>query len=382
MRTDNLSSSPPAGLYIHIPFCQTKCPYCDFYSITDTALLPSFLQCLQREMELHADIFTCFDSIYIGGGTPSLLSIQQMDALLTKIHAIFHIATDAEITVEINPADWKGEELRALRHCGVNRLNIGVQSLVNEPLLGRRHSTADAINTIENALNANFKNIGADMIYGLPQQTLTQWRQSLTKILDFPLQHLSCYQLEVKAETPMGKLLAQGGLTLLPEEAQRDFFFLTADLLEASGYLHYEVSNFAQGANFASRHNQKYWEHLPYLGVGPAAHSFSQGRRWNNFAHVITYCQSVKEGQLPVEQQEVMDKQDLLREAIFLGIRTKKGIEVEALRRRHLVDILQERKALIKALEQAGLIVIHGTHLSPTRDGLAVADGIALLFDY
>ena len=369
------------GLYIHIPFCQSRCAYCDFFSVTDTGLIPRFLNALFKEIYASSQNFTEFDTVYLGGGTPSLLSITQVEAILDKIRHTFTIQPEPEITIEVNPADWERQDLKDLRSLGINRINIGVQSLDEQELifLGRRHNTEQAMNTIKDAFHAGFDNIGLDLIYGLPGQTLDGWIDTLKKSLTFDLSHLSCYELELKTDTPLGLRYKKGEFSLQTEESQRNFFLQTSELLEDAGYIHYEISNFATDMEMASRHNQKYWDHTAYLGLGPSAHSFKGQRRWWNHKSLIDYFGDLENGRLPVSGSEMLDIDQLRMEALFLGLRMRKGIDMKIYQLRYGYDLMKENGPLLREWSDTGLIEIKDGIIRPTRAGMAVADALALL---
>ena len=369
------------GLYIHIPFCRAKCGYCDFYSVTDTKLITGFLDALFKEIDKYREEFREFDTVYIGGGTPSLLSLDQIKALLDKIRHAFTIPSDAEITIEVNPADWGKNDLNKARDMGINRISIGVQSLNEKELifLGRRHNSQQAMCTIQDAVDAGFGNVGIDLIYGLPGQTFQQWQDSLMKGLSLEPAHLSCYELELKGRTPLGLRCEKGEFPLRTEEARRDFFMRTSELLEASGYIHYEISNFARGMDKASRHNQKYWDHTPYLGLGPSAHSFKAQRRWWNHESLHDYISNLEGSLLPVGASEELTGEQLRLEALFLGLRTRKGIDLVQYQRRYGCDLMEEKGPVLKELSRTGLIEIGHGRIRPTCAGMAVADSLALM---
>ena len=276
------------GLYIHIPFCIRKCAYCGFYSVTDLTRIPDFLAALRREMNLNKGVYREFDTVYIGGGTPSVLAAADLERLIGDIRTAFTITSDAEITLEANPGDITAGLLATLRRAGVNRLNIGCQSFDDETLafLGRRHQSRQALEAIRLARDAGFDNLGIDLIYGLPGPSgnaFAVWLDTLRTTLSLHPEHLSCYQLTVEADTPLAALRQEGRIIFPDDDLQAQYFFRTAEILEEAGYRHYEVSNFARGDRFHSRHNSKYWDHSPYLGLGPAAHSFDgRQRRWNH----------------------------------------------------------------------------------------------------
>jgi len=370
-----------AGLYIHVPFCKSRCFYCDFYSVTDTGLIPRFLKALFKEIDVYREEFSGFDTLYLGGGTPSLLALHQIEALLEKVHKTFTILGAAEITIEVNPADWKKNDLKALQGMGINRINIGVQSLnENElTLLGRRHNRGQAISALEDAQAAGFTNIGIDLIYDLPGQTLAGWQETLNQALDFAPDHLSCYELEIKPGTPLGQRYELGEFPYPSQDLMREFFMRTSEFLEFSGYIHYEVSNFAKGMERASRHNRKYWDHTPYLGLGPSAHSFKAGRRWWNHSSVRQYLDDLAKDRMPVEGSEELTNEQLHTEALFLGLRTKQGIDLERHKLRYGHDLMQEKGPVLEQWGREGLIEIEGGFVRPKRAGMAVADGLAQL---
>jgi oxygen-independent coproporphyrinogen-3 oxidase len=369
------------GLYIHIPFCLSKCPYCDFYSVSSLSMLPAFLEALFREMELYRGRIGSCDTVYVGGGTPSILNPGQLEAILTGVRENFPLLPNAEITLETNPADLDRASLASMRAMGINRLTIGCQSFDQTILafLGRRHSANQAIGAIEAARSAGFTNIGLDLIYGIPGQGVDAWMDTLRCALTFEPAHLSCYQLTVAPETLLGIRYRQGAFSLPGEILQYDFFIKTAEMLEDAGYVHYEVSNFARDMTLVSRHNQKYWDHTPYLGLGPSAHSFSAHRRWWNYRSVKRYLAALTSGKPPVEASEGLTMEQLQLEALYLGLRTRKGIKLEDYATRYRLDLLAQKGDRLAALQEEGLIAIEGGNLYPTRAGLAVADSLALI---
>ena len=370
------------GLYIHIPFCRTKCSYCNFYSVTSLTSIPDFLEALGREMEMVLGEFGPFDTVYIGGGTPSILSLNEMENLLARIRRNFALLSDVEMTMEANPADLDLSLLQGLRNLGVNRLNIGIQSFDQKILnfLGRRHSSIEAISAIETARKAGFENIGLDLIYGVPGQDIRSWLDTLSQALAFDPEHLSCYQLTLESKTPLGKRYEQREFSLPGEELEYDFFIKTAESLEEAGYIHYEVSNFARDIALISRHNQKYWDHTPYLGLGPAAHSFSGYRRWWNHRSVERYIADAKAGKKPIEGTEILTMEQLGLEALFLGLRTKKGVYLKEFVEQYGCDLAVEKRDVLDRLQEEGLVAINEGYLVPTRAGLAIADGLALIY--
>jgi oxygen-independent coproporphyrinogen III oxidase len=376
-----MNSEKIPGLYIHIPFCISKCHYCDFYSVTSFSDIPDFLDALFKEMEGYRNRFNAFDTVYIGGGTPSLLSPEQLESILIRVRKNFNLTTNPEITIETNPADLNPLFLRSMREMGINRVNIGVQSFNEKVLcfLGRRHSTKQAISAVEISRKAGFPNIGLDLIYGVPAQDIESWLNNLKQAVVFSPEHLSCYQLTFEAKTPLGIRQQAGEFPIPGEELQYEFFMKTSEFLEDTGYIHYEVSNFARGKEHTSRHNQKYWDHSPYLGLGPAAHSLQYNQRWWNHHSLDQYIAAIKAGNLPIEETEILMKDQLRLEAIYFGLRTKKGINLQDFKNWYSYDLFVERKEILGKLQGEGFISIQDGYLYPTQTGLAIADSLSLI---
>lgn len=373
--------SETAGLYIHIPFCRSKCGYCNFYSEISLCSIPAFLTALPKEMEMYREKFSLLDTVYIGGGTPSLLDASQLQNILQKIGEYFHVLPGAEITIEVNPADLDFSFLKAMRDMGINRLNIGIQSLDRKALvfLGRRHTADQAISAIETSRRAGFDNIGLDLMYGIPGQDMTSWLDTLSGAISFHPEHLSCYQLTLETGTPLETRCQKGAFSLPGDDLQYDFFVITDKTLADAGYIHYEVSNFAMDMKFASRHNQKYWDHSPYLGLGPGAHSFLKDQRWWNHKSIERYTADIRAGKPPVEENESLTTEQLQLEALYLGLRTKKGVNLNRFAERYNCDLVAQKGKLLRKLEEEGLITIQDGYLSTTCSGLAVADSLSLI---
>lgn len=369
------------GLYVHIPFCLRKCNYCDFYSVTSLFAIPDFLEALFKEMKMYRYRFDPFDTVYIGGGTPSLLKPQQLESLLEEIRNNFDLIPDPEITLEGNPADLDRSFLKSARDIGINRINIGVQSFDEEMLgfLGRRHSVKQAISAVEGTRKAGFHNVGLDLIYEVPGQNIDSWLDTLNRAVSFSPEHLSCYQLTLEENTPLGRRYRAGEFSVPGEELQYQFFMKTSEFLHRAGYIHYEVSNFAKGMEYASWHNQKYWDHSPYLGLGPAAHSFQNHQRWWNYRSLDRYLAELGAGHFPVEESETLTMEQLRLETLYLGLRTGKGISFKEFKDRFRHDLRTEKKQLLSRLEDEGLISVRDGWLRPTETGLAVADSLSLI---
>jgi len=370
-----------AGLYIHIPFCKSKCGYCSFYSIKALNLLPDFIDALNKEMKFYSKLFKSFDTVYFGGGTPSLLTPQQIKIILKTVNKFYRIDPHAEITIEVNPGDVSLEYFRSLRSLGINRLNIGMQSFDNQLLkyLGRRHSASDALASMEAAREAGFTNIGIDLIYGLQHQNLQSWDKTLQKAISIKPEHISCYQLSLAPKTPLYQTYQEQSIKLPSNEQQAKYFFSTSEILENAGYLHYEVSNFARKESLKSKHNMKYWQHLPYLGLGPAAHSFLEKKRWWNKSAAKRYIKDIFQEKIPVEDAENLTPAQLQLEILFLALRTHTGIDLNLYKTKYAVDLLEDKKSIISFLIKNNLVEIKDGFLRPTRSGMAVADSLALI---
>jgi oxygen-independent coproporphyrinogen-3 oxidase len=301
--------------------------------------------------------------------------------MIRRVRSVFAFSGDSEITVEVNPGDVDADSLRSLRDAGVNRISIGVQSFNDVILnfLGRRHTGLEGRRALEAARAAGFRNLSLDLIYGVPGQTPELWQDTLRCALGFDPEHLSCYELTVEAGTPMHGRVASGVCSTPGEEEGYRFFCLTSEVLERSGYIHYEVSNFARSDSLLSRHNHKYWNHTPYLGLGPAAHSFKGTRRWWNPRSLERYLGELEGGRPPLGGEEQLSAEALRLEALYFGFRTKKGIHLRDFACRYGFDLFREKETALRRLQREGFVTLEGDCLAPTRRGLALADQLCLL---
>ena len=329
-----------------------------------------------REILAYKDRFSAFDSLYLGGGTPSVLGERDLATLFEGIFRHFSFSPDTEITIEANPDDITREKLELLKALGVTRISLGVQSFDSSELLslGRRHTARQTEQALEKIRECGFANLGMDLMYGLPGQQTSGWVRNMTRALEFRPEHLSCYQLTLQEETPLGKMLAEGQINPLVEEDERTFFMLTAKFLEERGYIHYEISNFARQEAYMARHNRKYWRRASYLGLGPAAHSLHENVRWWNVNCVKTYCKMLDRDTLPVAGSERISEDQQRLESLFLGLRTREGIDLSLLPRRPGAN------KVLAQLQAANLVEVYGARVIPTREGFAVADSLPLLF--
>jgi oxygen-independent coproporphyrinogen III oxidase len=373
----------PAGIYVHIPFCLKKCPYCNFYSTTDLSLKEKFIKALFKEIEGHQGFPLPFDTIYFGGGTPSLLSPEEIFSILNKLFKHFTIQQDTEITIEINPGTVLPKDFHGYIDAGINRLNIGVQSFQNQNLefLGRIHSSEDACTALLSARNAGFSNIGIDLIYGLSGQSLKDWENDLQKALSFHPEHLSCYMLTYEQKTPFYKARENGLILPSDENLTGSLFSFTWNFLSAHGYNPYEISNFSRIGSemeelYRSRHNQKYWTFAPYVGLGPSAHSYIHPMRFWNVKSVDQYIRTIQSGNSPMAGKETLTLEQQMIESVFLGLRTKEGIDLKQFEKKfgHLLSNIFSKP--LKYLEEKEYLVLSDTFCRLTPSGMRFHDGI------
>ncbi len=374
------------GIYVHVPYCVRKCHYCDFYSSVDHSNIPLFLEALGREIEMIGGMDQAFDTLYIGGGTPSLFEPEAISRIIEATHRHFNIHSDVETTLEVNPGTISRESLIKYRLAGANRLNIGVQSFHDDNLkfLGRIHSAGDAISSIEWALQAGFDNIGLDLIYGLPGQDKKAWLGDLDRALEADVEHIACYILTTEPETHLGRDVKAGRIKMPEDGAVRELFDTTIKFLVNNGFQQYEISNFARQTEghseaFRSRHNQKYWSFAPYIGLGPSAHSFiSPERRWNHRS-IEKYVQQIKAGQLPIAEKETLTREQMIMEAIYLGLRTTRGIDLDGFEKMFEISFLKTFETTIAGLANDRLLELTNTHCTLTPKGMAYHDSIATM---
>jgi oxygen-independent coproporphyrinogen-3 oxidase len=372
-----------AGLYIHVPFCTSVCPYCDFaVTIAGEERRQAWVDGVIREAEMYADIGLDIDTVYFGGGTPSSLAPEQLGHIIDRLRDHLGIGAGASFFLEANPEDVNPQSANAWRDLGFGFVSLGVQSFDDADLafLGRRHGGAEARRAAENLREGGFDTVSVDLIYGLEGRSADHWRTQLEVALALGVDHLSCYQLPIHYGTLLGRRVASGKVLELEEREFSDLFFLTHELLAGAGFEGYEVSNFASAPQHRSIHNQKYWNHTPYIGLGPSAHSFVGGRRWWNQSKLRLWQTLVDRGKEPVEDEERPAVDELVLEALMLGFRTAAGVDLGRMRRLYGVDLLAANAAVVERLGASGHLDVDGERLRPTLAGLAVADTLARSF--
>ena len=363
-----------AGIYIHIPFCKQACYYCNFHFSTSLRYKNDLAAALLKEIELQKKYLEneSIETIYFGGGTPSLLEIEDIKSQIEKIKSLFPVSENAEVTLEANPDDITEEKLISWKEIGINRLSIGIQSFYDDDLkwMNRAHNSKQAM---DNLLLAKkyFNNITIDLIYGIPQLTNERWKQNVETAISFNIPHLSCYALTVEQKTPLFKMIREHQSEDVNPDKQSEQFLLLMHWLEEAGYEHYEISNFAK-PGFRSQHNSSYWQGKKYLGLGPSAHSFNEKSRQWNISNNSIYIDSINNGIIPFEKEELNNTQRL-NEYIMTSLRTMEGLDLNKVDR-STSDKLQ---AASKKYIDSGLMKLTDEHLRLTNEGKLLADGIA-----
>lgn len=369
------------GVYVHVPFCERRCHYCDFnvYLLREGDV-EGYLQAVIEEARLYAravgTVGHGFDTLFLGGGTPTALSSAQLERLLAGLRAHLPLAPDAEITVEANPGTLSPAKLAALRRGGVNRISLGVQAFQDHHLerLGRIHRVRHVEESVARAREAGFGNLNLDLMFGLPLQTLAEWEESLERALALEPEHLSCYSLIVEEGTPFGDLHARGQLPLPEEDVELAMFQRAIEVLEGGGFRHYEVSNYARPGR-ESRHNRIYWENGEWLGLGPGAHAQWGGRRFANVRRPEAYQRALLEdGRLPIEWEETLSREVQMEDTLILGLRLREGVSLERFRRRFGVCATEAFAGPLRRARAAGFVEVVDGRLRLTPQGLLLAN--------
>jgi oxygen-independent coproporphyrinogen-3 oxidase len=367
-----------AGIYLHIPFCRQACHYCNFHFSTSLKLKNEFVEALLKEIHLQSTYLPSepVNTIYFGGGTPSLLSIDELTSILQILRQTFTVAANAEITLEANPDDIVEEKLKDWKQVGINRLSIGVQSFFEEDLrwMNRAHSAKQAISNLQLA-RKYFDNITIDLIYGTPTLPDDKWQHNVQQAIDLGITHLSCYALTVEPRTALADMIAKHKTIDVNTEDQARQFLLLMDWMQAAGYEHYEISNFAL-PGMRSRHNSSYWQGASYLGLGPSAHSFNgKSRQWN-IANNALYIKSLQEDKVPFEIEELTSTQRL-NEYIMTSLRTMEGLHVEYVTNNFGEKAASKLQQEAKQFIETGKMQLNNGYLQLTKEGRLFADGIA-----
>lgn len=372
------------GMYIHIPFCIKKCNYCDFYSLPlAEPTLDKYIQALSNEIRVRGqEMPVQIESIYLGGGTPSLLNGQQLKSIMQTVNNEFTLLPAAEVSLEANPATLDKTKLIEMQEVGINRISIGVQSFFDDELalLGRVHNSGAVMETVELLHNQGWKNFNLDLIYGLPGQCSDRWLENLKRAVDCEPAHLSVYLLQLEEQTPMGRDVSRGILKMLDQDEEWYMYQQAMEYLEGRGFQHYEISNFCQ-PGCECRHNLIYWQALEYLGLGAGAVSFSNGSRYINEPQFKLYTDNLLAGkQWPVKELEHMSERELMIDALILGLRLCAGINLKQFEQRFGVDLSSEYKEIIAYYKDGGLLNIENGHLKFTKTGYFLSNQVLCQF--
>ncbi|HLP39571.1 radical SAM family heme chaperone HemW [Lacibacter sp.] len=370
-----------AGIYIHIPFCRQACNYCNFHFSTSLHYKNDFVAALLKEIELQAKAGylqgQTIETIYFGGGTPSILQIDELEQIMQQLHQHFCIDPYAEITLEANPDDVNDEKLKGWKQLGINRLSIGIQSLFEEDLrwMDRAHTADEAKQVIAKARAAGFDTFTVDLIYGTPGLSDEKWLYNLNWVLQQNINHISCYALTVEEKTPLDKQIRQHQKQDVDPEQQSRQFLLLMDHLQQAGFEHYEISNFAK-PGYRSKHNSSYWKGVHYLGLGPSAHSFNGSSRQWNVANNQLYIQLLKQETISFEKEELTATQQL-NEYIMTGLRLMEGCDLNYISQKFGSDKSAQLQTEAASYASKGLLMITNNHLILTKEGKLFADSIA-----
>lgn len=367
-----------AGIYIHIPFCKRRCIYCDFFSTTQSEKKPTYVHALCQELDMRKDYLEGEDieTIYLGGGTPSQLSQEELEEIFSTIYHIYKVKDDAEITLEANPDDLTPEYVTMLRQLPINRISMGIQTFQEETLklLHRRHTAKQAIEAFERCREAGFQNISIDLMYGLPGETLDTWKQDLQQAIALHPEHISAYHLIYEEDTALWKLREQHQVEEADEDLSLTLFTTLIDELTEAGYQHYEISNFCL-PGLHSRHNSSYWTGKKYLGCGPSAHSFNGTSRQWNVASLSAYIDGIQQGNPDYEIEE-LDLYTRYNDFVLTSIRTCWGMSLSHLRSTYGEALYRYCLSMAKPHLEQGVLEISGDILKLTRKGIFISDGI------
>lgn len=372
------------GLYIHIPFCVTKCKYCDFNSFKiDLNEKIKYLNYLGEEMKLYKEEIKNreIDSVFVGGGTPSILNENEINILFEKIKENFNIKSNAEITMECNPGTLTLNKLKAMKKSGVNRLSIGLQAVQNHHLkyIGRIHTFEEFEKNYHDAKQMGFDNINIDLMYALPNQSREDWMESLEKVVKLNPTHISAYSLILEENTELFKMYERDEFNLLDENTDIEMYEYTIDYLKSHGYNQYEISNYAKD-NFECKHNVLYWKCEEYVGIGASASGYFNGIRYNNICELDNYEKMILEGEKPIEWEEKLSIKDEIEESIFLGLRMNEGIQISDFKEKYNFDFEKEYKNEIEKLSKMELIEIDNNLMKLTQKGREISNSVFVEF--
>jgi oxygen-independent coproporphyrinogen III oxidase len=372
--------SSVAGIYLHIPFCRQACSYCDFHFSTNLGKMEAMGEAMVKEIALQKGFFerpTVIDTIYFGGGTPSLLPDKSIAAIMDALRTQFEVSPQAEVTLEANPDDLSPAKIKELKTMGINRLSVGIQSFSDADLLllNRSHNAQQAERVVKTAQDLGLENITIDLIYGIPGSGMKAWDANVSQAIALQVPHVSAYALTVEEKTLLHHQVAKGLVSPEPDSTHEAQYFHLIDRLGAAGILQYELSNFAR-EGYRSRHNSAYWKGISYLGLGPSAHSYDDGTRSWNVAHNAHYIDALRQGKLAIDNTEYLSKRDRLNEYLMTQLRIVEGLDLAYLKTHYRLDLLYTEEEAITEWMNAGWMIHTDQHLRLTRQGFMVSDAI------
>ncbi|MFV8464057.1 radical SAM family heme chaperone HemW [Flavobacterium sp. LB1P62] len=367
-----------SGIYIHIPFCKQACHYCDFHFSTSMKKAAEMVLAIAKELQMRKKEFEnqIIETIYLGGGTPSVLTTEEINFLIAEVYKNYKVSENPEITLEANPDDLSSERIVELSKSKINRLSIGIQSFFEDDLqlMNRAHNSAEAKKCLAEATQY-FDNISVDLIYGIPGMSNEKWKQNIEIALSFGIPHISSYALTVEPKTALNKLIQTGKIAAPNDEVAQEHFAILVETLEANEFIHYELSNFGK-ANYFSKNNSAYWLGKKYLGIGPSAHSYDGISRSWNVSNNSKYLKSIQENKVPNET-EILSTADRYNEYIMTGLRTIWGVSLDRIESEFGVDYLKYLNKQAQKFLEDNLLSIENSILKPTRKGKFLTDGIA-----
>ncbi len=380
---NNIKFTSPFAVYIHVPFCISKCNYCDFYSrVYSQQKKESYIEALKEEIKIYAGRlnYRKIKTLYFGGGTPGLLTPDEAAEIINYIEKYFSLAEQIEITVEANPSSLTEDKIKGYYQAGINRLSLGIQSFNNRELtlLGRRHSQKEAVQAIKKVSRV-FANYNIDLIFAIPGQNCKQWLQTLTNAVKMNPHHISTYNLEIHEDTPLGKEIENGNLNKVSEEIDAEMYMQGRKFLQKEGYNQYEISSFAL-PGYQAEHNKVYWQFEPYLGLGPAAHGFDGNHRFYNYSDVDRYIKDLKMGNLCRQDFTVLSKKDLMAEMMIMGLRLINGVSKKKFRNKFGIGINEVYGKEVNCLIEQKLIIDNGDNIFLTKKGLLLGNQVFMKF--
>lgn len=373
------------GLYIHIPFCANKCFYCDFnsYKLQNKDEKKEYIKNLKKEIDFYKEEFKdkTFDTVFFGGGTPSILEDFEIKEIFEKIKESFNIKNDAEITMECNPGTLNKEKLKVMKNLGINRLSIGLQTTQNENLkyIGRIHTYEMFEKNYKDALEVGFCNINIDLMYSLPNQTFDEYKESLDKIIKLNPTHISCYSLILEENTKLYKMYEDGEFSLNDDELDIKIYEYTINKLKENNYNHYEISNYSK-KGYECKHNIIYWKCENYLGLGAGASGYIKNKRYKNIESVDEYNNFIKNNKKPIFESEILTKKDEIEESIIMNLRMNEGIDILEFNKKHNIDFKEKYKNILEKLKNEKLIIEKNNKVFFSKKGREISNSVLVEF--